>query len=253
MLSENTKINTASKLEEKKRVAALQELDPPKTLRLKFCKIGTLQYISHLDLQRTFNRIINRACLPVWYTKGFNPHIKLVFSTPLSVGTQSMCEYLDIRIDREMSCEEIKSRLNAEMTDEFYIIEVYPPKSDFSEISWATYGICITTSGANAALAGQIEKILTTAPLMLKKKTKSGEKEIDITSLIHSIKAYFEEESGKIKICATVSTSSTDYLNPEMLITALKDKLGILSGNPKEEYYSIMRTALLREDMSDFS
>ncbi len=253
MLSENAKVNTVSKLEEKKRVSALPELAPPRTLRLKFCKVGTLQYISHLDLQRTFNRIINRACLPVWYTKGFNPHIKLVFSTPLSVGAQSVCEYLDIRIDREMSCEEIKERLNAEMTDEFYIMDVYPPTSDFSEIKWATYGICITTFGADAALAEQVEKILTTSPLMLTKKTKSGEKEIDITSLIHSLKAYFEEESGKLKICATVSASSTDYLNPEMLVTALKDKLGILSGDPKEEYYSIMRTELLREDMTSFS
>ena len=109
MLSES---KTNGKLTEKNRLKALPELVPPKTVRLKFCKIGTLQYISHLDLQTTFNRIINRACLPVWYTKGFNPHIKLVFSTPLSVGTESICEYLDIRLDRDMSCEEIKERLH---------------------------------------------------------------------------------------------------------------------------------------------
>ena len=135
MLSE---VKQNGKLNEKRRVLALPELTPPRTVRLKFCKVGTLQYISHLDLQRTFNRIINRACLPVWYTKGFNPHIKLVFSTPLSVGAQSVCEYLDIRIDREMSCEEIKERLNAEMTDEFYITDAYLPSSDFSEIAWAS-------------------------------------------------------------------------------------------------------------------
>lgn len=241
------------KLSEKRRVLALPELNPPRSLRLKFIKVGTLQYISHLDLQRTFTRIINRACLPVWYTKGFNPHIKMVFSTPLSVGTQSVCEYLDIRIDREMSCEEIVARLNAEMTDEFHIVEAYEPSSDFSEIKWASYTISINTDGASAEMAQQIKAALSDSPLMLTKKTKAGEKEIDIIPLISSVNAEFDEENGSINIETTVSASTTDYLNPEMLITGLKGKMGILSGDPTKEYYSIVRTELLKQDLTKFS
>lgn len=242
-----------SKLTEKKRVAALPELIPPKNVRLKFIKVGTLQYISHLDLQRTFNRIINRACLPVWYTKGFNPHIKLVFSTPLSVGSESVCEYLDIRIDRDMSCEEIMERLNAEMTDEFHIVEAYVPNSDFSEIKWATYNISICTDGASEELAEKVQNTLTESPLNLVKRTKSGEKEIDIIPLIYSLKTEYNADKSSIDIEATVSASSTDYLNPEMLVTGLKAKMNILSGDPTVEHYSIMRTRLLKEDMTDFS
>ena len=241
------------KLSEKRRVLALPELNPPRSLRLKFIKVGTLQYISHLDLQRTFTRIINRACLPVWYTKGFNPHIKMVFSTPLSVGTQSVCEYLDIRIDREMSCEEIVARLNAEMTDEFHIVEAYEPSSDFSEIKWASYTISINTDGASAEMAQQIKAALSDSPLMLTKKTKAGEKEIDIIPLISSVNAELDEENGSINIETTVSASTTDYLNPEMLITGLKGKMGILSGDPTKEYYSIVRTELLKQDLTKFS
>ena len=242
-----------SKLSEKKRVSALPELVPPRNIRLKFIKVGTLQYISHLDLQRTFNRIINRACLPVWYTKGFNPHIKLVFSTPLSVGSESVCEYLDIKIDREMSCEEIMERINAEMTDEFHIIDAYVPTSDFSDIKWASYKMRIFTDGASADLANAIQTALTTSPLNLVKKTKAGEKEIDIIPLIRSVKAEYNAETGDIDIEATVSASSTEYLNPEMIITGLKSKLGILSKDLKTENYSILRTNLFKDDMTQFS
>lgn len=241
------------KLSEKKRVAALPELNPPRSIRLKFVKVGTLQYISHLDLQRTFTRIINRACLPVWYTKGFNPHIKMVFSTPLSVGSQSVCEYLDIRIDREMDCQEIMARINAEMTEEFHIVDAYVPDSDFSEIKWAAYKISINTAGANEELAEAVQQTLTTSPLHLVKKTKAGEKEIDIIPLIYSVNSEYNKENGSIDIKAVVSASSTEYLNPEMLITGLKMKLGILSEDPIEEYYSIMRTELLKENMTTFS
>lgn len=240
------------KLKEKKRLLALPELPQPKTVRLKFIKTGSLQYVSHLDLQRTFNRVIVRACLPVWYTKGFNPHAKLVFSTPLGVGAQSVSEYLDIRIDREMSCEEIKNRLNRELTEELHIVNSYFPKADFSEIAYAVYNIEIFTDGANAALADNIAELFVSSPIMLTKRTKSGEKEIDIVPLIKKADAEFDVNSGTIKMNCILSASSTEYLNPEMLITAMKQRLGILCGNPAEEWYTIMRTELLKSDMTKF-
>ena len=42
-------------------------------IRVKFKKVGNLQYISHLDLVRTMHKVIVRAKLPLWYTEGFNP------------------------------------------------------------------------------------------------------------------------------------------------------------------------------------
>lgn len=247
MLSEN------GKLTEKKRLKQLPELERPLTVRLKFRKTGSLQYISHLDLQRTFMRVIVRACIPAWYTKGFNPHAKLVFSTPLSVGAQSICEYLDIRIDREMPCEEIKNRLNAELTDELYITDAYIPNSDFSDIRWASYEIELYTSSADENLALDIERLLTHSPLLLTKRTKSGEKEIDIIPMINSVKACFDGCTKTVKLQTVLAASSTEYLNPEMLITAIKQKLGALCQDPSKEWYTIMRTELLKQDITSFN
>ena len=249
MLSQSEKL---SKLEEKKRILSLPELERPRTVRLKFRKVGSLQYISHLDLQRTFMRVLTRACLPVWYTKGFNPHAKLVFSTPLSVGAQSEYEFLDIRIDREMSPEEIMTRLNGELTEELQITEAYLPKSDFSEISWATYEIAICTENASSELAEQMQQTLTTVPLLLTKRTKAGEKEIDIVPLIHQVEIKFSESDATLRIDATLSATTGEFLNPEMLITALKRECGILSGNPMEEWYTILRTSVMKADFTKF-
>ena len=241
-----------SKLTQKKEILSLPELPNPKIVRLKFCKVGTLQYISHLDLQRAFNRILVRACVPVWYTQGFNPHIKLVFSTPLSVGSESVCEYLDIRLSRDMSLDVLKEKLNAEMTDEFYIVDAYEPKSDFSEIAYASYDIVIHTSNSSSALADEISKRLSTSPLNMIKKGKSGEREIDIIPLIKDAKCEYDESNGNVLLNVVLSASSTQYLNPEMLVTALKRELGILSGDLTEEYYSILRTSQRKADMSEF-
>ena len=70
----------------------------PMQIRAKFYKIGMLQYISHLDLMRTMTRTLTRAGIPAWYSQGFNPRLKITFSLPLSIGTQSECEFFDIKL-----------------------------------------------------------------------------------------------------------------------------------------------------------
>lgn len=245
-------LSQSEKLIEKKRLLNLPVLERPMTVRLKFRKVGKLQYISHLDLQRTFNRVIVRACLPVWYTKGFNPHAKLVFSTPLSVGAQSVYEFLDIRIDRQMDCREIMDRLNRELTDELYILDTYLPTSDFSEITWASYDIEICSKGLKEESVGEIRRTLTESPLLLSKKTKSGEKEIDIIPMIHSLKVSYDSMSNTVKLSAVLKATTGEYLNPELLITGLKQNNQILQGDPTEEWYTILRTAVMKDDFSLF-
>ena len=236
MLSESSKITRPEYLK------MLPELAMPLTVRIKFVKKGKLQYISHLDLQRTFNRILMRSGLPVWYTKGFNPHAKLVFSTPLSVGTQSECEFLDLRFDREMPCEDIKRMLNAELTDEMYALEVYIPNTKFSEIAFCEY----------ECFASELEELFTTSPLTLVKKSKSGEREIDVVPLIKSVSAEYNKGSGSIRMTAVLSADTENFLNPEMLVTAIKAKYGILTADNPEEWYSITRKKSLKADMTEF-
>ncbi len=246
MLSESGKVTRPEMMKK------LPPIERPITLRLKFVKMGNLQYISHLDLQRTFNRILVRSGLPVWYTKGFNPHAKLVFSTPLSVGTQSECEFLDIRLDREMPCEQVMEMLNAEMTDEMYITDVYIPESKFADIAFCEYDYEIFTSDADAVLADKIGVLFANSPLNLVKRTKSGEREVDIIPLIKEMSCSFDEVGKIIRIKAVLSAQVENFLNPEMLITAMKTKLGILSGDPAQEWYSITRVNSLTEDMKEF-
>ncbi len=231
---------------------ALPALERPLTFRIKFVKVGDLQYISHLDLQRTFNRILVRSGLPVWYSKGFNPHVKLVFSTPLSVGTQSVCEFLDLRLDRELPCEEIKRLLNAELTDQMYVTDVYIPSTAFADIAFCEYDYEISTPGASAELADEIQKMLTTSPVNLVKKTKSGEREIDIVEMIKSVKVEYSADTDTIKMHAILSAGAENFLNPEMLMTAIKARFGILTEDLSSGWYSITRVASLTKDMKVF-
>ena len=240
-------------LSEKERAKLNSALSPTRfTARIKFRKTGDLQYISLLDLQRTFNRIFKRAELPMWYTKGFNPHMKLVFATPLSIGSESVCEYLDVQVDGVITCKEIKDRLNREVTDELAILDVYVPETKFSDIAWSDYAFEFHIDGASAELAKKMDELLSVSPLTMIKTGKAGDREIDIIPLIKKKFVAYDEKKSLITMRARLAASSEQFLNPEMLMTAMKDYLDMLSHDPTEEWYTILRTAIHKEDMSLF-
>ncbi|WP_294658840.1 TIGR03936 family radical SAM-associated protein, partial [uncultured Fusobacterium sp.] len=45
--------------------------------RVYFDKYGEMKFISHLDLLRFFERLFNKAEIPVKYSEGFHPRPKM--------------------------------------------------------------------------------------------------------------------------------------------------------------------------------
>jgi radical SAM-linked protein len=67
---------------------------------LQFEKKGLMAYISHLDLQRVFLRVLRMTDHRPAYSHGFNPHPKLSIALPLSLGFTSDCEYLEVQSEK---------------------------------------------------------------------------------------------------------------------------------------------------------
>lgn len=226
---------------------SLPMLETPETVRIKFCKIGNLQFISHLDLQRTFHRVLVRANIPMWYTKGFNPHAKLVFGVPLSVGTESMCEMADLKIERKISLEDIKKQLNEQLTDEMYVLDVYYPVTKFADVAYADYTITMKSTLISAETEKQVIELFA-KPIMMIKKSKSGEKEVDITAFIKKLAV--NANDGEMTVNVILSAGSTENLNPEYIVTALKNNG--LFGNDTDNCYRIMRNKVYDKYLIEF-
>lgn len=195
------------------------------TIRVKFQKTGDLKFISHLDLMRFFTRALIRAKIPLVYTEGFNPHPKLTFGLPLSVGVESVCEWMEFRLAGEMTCEEIRERLNRCLPNELSVSEVYNAegKEKLSSIAWAEY-----VFGFDCEI--EPEKVLK-APIEVQKRTKSGEKTVDIAPMIRR----YTYENGVLS--AVLGADSRNYLNPELVAK--------LFGT---ENYTIRRTKCFLDD-----
>ncbi len=80
-------------------------------LRIRFTRDETLQYIGHLDMARTWQRIIRRANLPLAYSEGFNPQPRLSFAAALPVGCTSDHEELDMVLSPACEIDDVTAQL----------------------------------------------------------------------------------------------------------------------------------------------
>ncbi|MBO5091305.1 MAG: DUF2344 domain-containing protein [Clostridia bacterium] len=218
-------------------------------VRIKFSKIGDLMYISHLDLARTMQRIILRSGIDIWYSEGFNPQPKMVFAVPLPTGVESNCELLDIKLNSYMSNEEIKNRLNDNLPEQMRVLEVYNPEVKFKEISYIDYTIKINSPKLNAQSKAKIEELFG-GECILTKKTKSGEKEVNITDYIKLFD--IECNEGSAQIHTILASGNEMNLSPELIIEALRKYLDILTSDKIDEYYSIIRNQMLDSSLNKF-
>ena len=226
------------------------QVNPTKLfVRFRFKKQGSLQYISHLDLVRTMHKVIMRAKLPLWYTEGFNPKPKMIFAAPLSIGTESVCEFMDLRMNEYIDPAEAMARINDNMTDEMQIVEAYYPESKFTDLKWMSYRITIRTLGQIDELVDSCNALLSAPVIEVQKK--NSEKTADIRPLIKSASAV--KDGDAIVINALLSADPSAFLNPEYVIKALRDGVGILSSDDlTAESYEIMRLNAYFADMSEF-
>ena len=219
------------------------------SVRIKFSKVGSLMYISHLDLARTMQRIMVRSGVDIWYSEGFNPQPRIVFALPLPVGVESECELMDIKINHPMEFDEIKDRIQRNFPDEMRVIDVYSPEVKFKGICYADYTIKLYSPNFEADTHERINKLFSNECLITK-RSKSGEKEVNICDFIKSINA--KREGEYVEISAVINAGNESNLNPELIVEAIKKHLGVMSLNDMSEYATIMRNRMLDEQLNIF-
>lgn len=217
-------------------------------VRLRFCKQGRLKYISHLDINRALSRAFRRADIPLWFTEGYNPHAYMSFSLPLSLGVESLCEYVDIRLIDEISNDEIKKRMNDVLPADLRILDVYDDFRDSSEIMYSDYVFKISFTDCEKA-AEKIKSVFELSEILAQKKGKQGRKKVlkDV-----DIKQYIDKYNVSVRdnlvvINVRLMAGNEKNLNPTLLFDTI-----IRLIETDFEWKSISRLSLLDKNYKEF-
>ena len=192
-------------------------------VRVMYKKEGRAVYISHLDIMRTFQRVLTRAGIAVKHTEGFNPHPYISIALPLSLGYAGECEFLDMVITDEMHFDEIKERMNKTLPEGIEVIKVYENYQPVRDIAFSEFLIRMEyDNGIPLGVNKKLTELFLKDEIIIMKKSKRGESETNIAPMIYKFSA--KEENGDIVINATLSAGNTS-LNPEYIIKTIEKYL----------------------------
>lgn len=218
-------------------------------VRIKFSKTGSMKYIGHLDVMRYFQKALRRAEFHTSFSGGFSPHMIMSFAAPLGVGLTSDAEYFDLDLEEAESSAVMAEKLNRQMAPGFHVLSVREIPADKSSkgmtlVAAADYDVRlrdgVLPAGADESrVRDALDGFLSQSVIRILKKTKKGEREIDIRPLIYSM-AY---QNGVFSM--TISQGSTDNLRPEQAIGAFTAFLGL----PAEKSDLIIRRKELYADL----
>lgn len=217
-------------------------------LRIRFSKTGQAKYISHLDTNRVFSRAFARSKINLYYTEGFNPHPYMSFSLPLSLGVESLCENVDIRILDDISNEEIKERMNESLPVGIRVVDVYDDFMDSGKIVFSDYVYKFEFIDNETALE-RIKSVLEADEIMAQKKGKKGKRRIlKETNIKEFIDKYnISIRDNQIVLNIRLLAGPEKNLNPSLLFDTIIRLIDM-----DFEWKSISRINLLTENLKNY-
>ncbi len=205
-------------------------------LRLKITKGNPIRYVSHLDFAGTIERVVRRANLPVAYSEGFNPHMKLAFASALAVGVTSEAEYLDLELTEEPEIAWLQAQIipqlpaGIELKAAKYVNQ--PSKALMALVNLATYEIVVPLLAAGAG-DSTIEKSLqnfnSEIEVIYTKQTPKGRREIDIKEYLAEpvmVKS-LQDNPRQITISLSIKIMPNGSVKPVEVLAALIESFGL--------------------------
>ncbi len=193
-------------------------------IRIKFEKQGAMKFIGHLDIMRYFQKVMRRADVDIRYSGGFSPHQIMSFAAPLGVGLLSRGEYLDIEVLSTEDSQTMMDRMNQTMVEGTRVLSYKKledsSKNAMSIVAAADYTLWFREGKEPQdmeAFFADLARFYNQEQILIRKKTKKGEKDMDLKPLIYDLR---RSDARPDAVFMQVSTGSTDNVKPELVMQA---------------------------------
>ena len=159
-------------------------------VRIEYKKTGSLIFISTLDIERLWERILRRTDFNLKYTEGYNPKVVKDFSPAIPLGVFSESEIIDFMITENLEIDYVLSIIKKVSPFDLFIKRGRVINEKFTSLSSLTTHI-------EVEIAGEKIKNLNFKELELEKNIDG---KLNVTELNRFIFKESENENGKILI-----------------------------------------------------
>jgi radical SAM-linked protein len=200
-------------------------------MRLEITKGDEIRYISHLDYARSIERALRRANLPVAYSEGFNPHMKMAFASALSVGVASYAEYMDVELADGVKVTEAAAALANHLPRGITIKKAREitakHKALMALVNLAVYRVFLSVGDGDKDMAADaIRRFNGANSVIFVKENPKGRREIDVKQYIEDDISQSITPSG-LELIMTIKITPTGSVKPSEILQVLIDDCGL--------------------------
>lgn len=184
-----------------------------------FSRQGSAALVSHLDLHRSIARVLRRSGLPISFSEGYNPHPILSFALPLPVGLSTDEAYFEMALVQTLPEQQILDALAPQMPQGLSVLKVYAIPQEapslMPRVKSAEYRVTFQDIAQGNFVASRLEDIFAQECFLLRKHTKSGNKNIDVRPMFLGLQVENQE------IFLHLTAGNQGGLNPRLLLDAV--------------------------------
>jgi radical SAM-linked protein len=200
--------------------------------RILFEKGAGMRFTSHLDVMRTWERALRRSGLPLAFTQGHRPHLKMSFGPPLSLGFRSRAEVFDLEFS-EPPAVDLAERFNAVLPPDLAVLAFRPilfkTPSLMSQLEGASYRVRFTRPFLDEAgiapdtLREELETrnagLLRREHAIVRRQSEGQTREFDARPSIVSLEIGDEEQTAVLD--AHLRFAARAQVRPDELVTLM--------------------------------
>lgn len=189
-------------------------------VRITFARGDNVRYVGHLDMARTWERIVRRAGLPMAYSEGFNPRPRLSFAAALPVGCTSDQEVLDVILSEPRDPAEIRDRLNQAAPDGITVLDVsevpYSAPALQTQTRAAEFAVTLLDPISPEGMRQRVQALLDAESIERTRRDKT----YDLRPLILDMSVEVSE-TGQVRVGMTLKAEQSGTGRPDEVVAAL--------------------------------
>jgi radical SAM-linked protein len=193
-------------------------------LRVRFCRGQELEFISHLDIMRLWQRAIQRAAISLAYSEGFSPHPRISLAAPLAVGVTSEVELMDVFCTKWISSHGFTTTVSRELPLGIEVLQVYQIALTLpslqSQVRYAEYKVEVETKKEQRDIEPALTSLLSTKHLPWQHQRDTGTRSYDLRALIDDL-WLIDWHQGYCTVGMRLRCDSSGSGRPEQVTSAL--------------------------------
>ncbi len=183
--------------------------------RAVFSKNSDMRFIGHLDLQQLIEHALRRSGLPLRYSQGFSPKVRLNLAGALPLGFTSTAEMMDIWLDQPVEPPLIQEKLNTALPTGIRILSITEVPNDLpslqASLKSAEYKVSFKAEVEVSAVKANLEELINKPNLIVTRRNK----QVDLKPLVEAL--HWEED----KLYLRLSSSPEASARPDELLALL--------------------------------